>query len=92
MAAVDPCYRIELTFIRDMAGSAGESSLQKSVLQMLPTQQSAVSPQDALAGINTLKGSDLYLFCKDGAKGLVDATSNMLSQMISGTEAFVPDL
>ena len=90
LAAVDASYKIDMAFIKGTAGEAGEQVLKNAVLRILPSRETAVSVKDALHGVQQMQLSDLYLFCRPGPRGLVDACGNMLSQMLAGRKPTFP--
>ena len=61
-SALDRTFRIEICFIEDMAGGAGQTMLLQKVFSALPSAEQPCTPSDTLAKLGSLFASQLFAF------------------------------
>ena len=84
LLSIDPCWKIEMGFLKSMTDGSGGSKLEDDFLQLLPTGAGGLSLEVAIQQGQVLVNSRLASFASAGCVGSVRAALNLLVNMQCG--------
>lgn len=82
--------KIEVSFLTDQVGSAGERRLQDLVISYLPTKDKFTSVKDTIQALATLKSTEIFRFASQASQSSVGATLDMLTSIVQGRRPSLP--
>ena len=90
LLSIDPCWKIEMGFLKSMTDGSGGSKLEDDFLKLLPTGSGGLSLEVAIQQGQVLVNSRLASFASAGCVGSVRAALNLLVNMQCGQAPRVP--
>ena len=84
LLSIDPCWKIEMGFLKSMTDGSGGSKLEDDFLKLLPTGSGGLSLEVAIQQGQVLVNSRLASFASAGCVGSVRAALNLLVNMQCG--------
>ena len=84
LTSIDKTFKVETSFMVDMAGPGGEAMLQSAFLSMLPTAGKALTLESAVESAQVLQEGGLLNFCSPSAQDSIKAAAAMMNSMLQG--------
>jgi len=89
LTSLDPCWKLEYSFLKDMLGEAGFAKLQTDFLAQLPTKEVAQDLAASIQGVRLVLAAQLFKFVPKPDQGQLSAAYELLARMQQG---FAPTL
>jgi hypothetical protein len=89
LTSLDPCWKLEYSFLKDMLGEAGFAKLQADFLAQLPTKEVAQDLAASVQGVRLVLAAQLFKFVPKPDQGQLSAAYGLLARMQQG---FAPTL
>lgn len=69
MTSLDPCWKLEYSFLKDMLGDAGFEKLQAEFLKHMPTKEVEQELTAAVQGVRLVLAAQLFKFVPEPDHG-----------------------
>jgi hypothetical protein len=90
LLALDPMFKIELEFLAGACGTSGETKIQESFLDMLPTEAKAAQLEEVMQKAVMLQSSRLWGMVGSEAQGVVRTGMAMVQAIAQGEPPKLP--
>lgn len=90
LLALDPLCKIELEFLAGACGSSGETKIQETFLDMLPTEAKAVQLEEVMQKSVMLQSSRLWGMVSSEAQGVIRTGIAMVQAIAQGEPPRLP--
>ena len=89
LTSLDPCWKLEHSFLKDMLGEASFEKLQADFLQHMPTKEFEQELAAAVQGVRLVLSAQLFKFVPKPDQGQLNAAYELLARMQQG---FAPNM
>lgn len=90
MTSLDPCWKLEYSFLKDMLGDAGFEKLQAEFLKHMPTKEVEQELTAAVQGVRLVLAAQLFKFVPKPDQGQLNAAYELLARMQQGFAPVMP--
>lgn len=90
LLSLDTSMKIEVAFLIDQVGAAGERRLQDLVVTYLPSREKPATVKETIQALITLKSTEIFLFASQASQSGVAAALDMLTAIAQGRRPTLP--
>lgn len=88
--SLDPCWKLEHSFLKDMLGDAGFEKLQADFMKNLPSKNVEQDLAAAVQGVRLVLAAQLFKFVPKENQGQLNAAYELLARMQQGFAPIMP--